>query len=244
MEKRTYKGKEYIAYTKQEARDKGIRYVHWKKVKPGGWALSDDDMVFKCIRRIGPWGARKEYKFIFPNGPHFSRTKFCKWSEPREPRSEGKRELSRRGARPALRAYARLLVNGDSITEEQYQTLGRIFRQDQKNPAASFMRLIKYQEAQEVIAEELEGLLSGKGVTPGKVIDDYLTIQEQAKEIGEKNENVAALSLAKSINDQFSKMLDMRPQKQVRQLETAEQIDWDSLPDFEPRELGEIEIDD
>lgn len=244
MEKRTYKGKEYIAYTKQEAIEQGIRYVHWKKVKAGGWALSDDGMVFKCIRKIGPWGAKKEYKFIFPNGPHFSRTRSCRWDEPREPRPEGRREISRRGARPALRAYARLLVNGDSITEEQYQMLGRIFRKDQKNPAASFMRLIKYKEAQEVIAEELEELLTGKGVTPGKVVDDYLAIQKQAREIAEENGNVAALSLAKSINDQFSKMLDMRPQKQVRQLETAEQIDWDSLTPYEARELKEIELDD
>ena len=41
----------YTIYRKEEAEKEGIRYVYWKMVQPGGYALSDDDYVAKCINR-------------------------------------------------------------------------------------------------------------------------------------------------------------------------------------------------
>ena len=40
----------YNVYRKEEADEKGIEYVYWKMVEPGGYAISDDIYVAKCIK--------------------------------------------------------------------------------------------------------------------------------------------------------------------------------------------------
>jgi hypothetical protein len=131
-------------------------------------------------------------------------------------------ELTRKNAVAVIKAYAKLLVKqAGEIKPEQFQSLAKMFRQDQKDPVATFKRLLKSEVAKEMIAEELQAMLSDSGVTPHSVIREYLEIKRRAEEIAHANDSVTALNLVKSVNDKFAQMLDMRPEKQ-RLLEDAE----------------------
>lgn len=58
MHKRTVRGdREYTIYTKDEASEKGIDWVHWKDAQPGDWAITDDGYVSECRKRYNTKGS-------------------------------------------------------------------------------------------------------------------------------------------------------------------------------------------
>ena len=213
--KRRYKNVkwEFKIYSQAEADDLGIMYVPWRKVKKGDWALTDDGYVGECLEIQGPYtnhsGTRRYFVFSFgraweqkegelnyltrKDGGNYYSTSGKHWIH-----SESKRQR----CKLFVDAYTAMFMTG----KIDWERLGRLYRQDQKNPAKAAKFIFRQEVIRKMIEEELQRLFSDKGITEGSVIDNYKSIYEKA-EAKEKPD----LRVMKAVNDEFRDLLDMNP---------------------------------
>ena len=138
-----------------------------------------------------------------------------------------KYELGKTKTKFVIKAYARMLVTG----KIEWEKLGQMYRPDQKIPVATFRRLLKQEETQRMVSEELEKLLSDEGINAQYSIKNRKIALEMAKEKGDLTNLNRAL-------DSFDEKLDLKPnEKKFRQTTEVSYIDL--LEQGERKELGE-----
>ncbi len=111
-----------------------------------------------------------------------------------------KYELGKRKTKLVIKTYARMLISG----KIEWEKLGNLYRPDQKIPVATFKRLLRQEETQKMVSEELEKLLSDEDVTGKYSIQGRKKVFELAME--KKDLTNANRSL-----DAFDSMLDLKP---------------------------------
>jgi hypothetical protein len=241
------RSKAWLVYTKEEADAKGIEYVHWSRAEEGQWCITDDDFVTQLVRKAGPYrehrGSEEErYQVTFPFCRRWLGTQELRYEEYRvsDLRPWLRDELSRDRFRRALRLYASLIITkGYPLSDADMHAVGIAYRPDQKIPAATFSRMMRYQESREMLTKEIENLLEERGINRGKVVDMFKEAFETARETG----NSATM---RSVAKDLSEMLDMKPEARRssnNQIPVGD-ADWSRLEiedatEAPPRELTE-----
>jgi len=140
-----------------------------------------------------------------------------------------KYELGKTRTKLVIKAYVRQLVSG----KIEWEKLGQMYRPDQQQPVWTLKRLLKQEETQRMVNEEIDKLLTDEGITP------KFTIEQRKKvlELAIKKED---LTNANRAIDSFEDKLDMKP-KEIKFQQTT-QIDYKKyLEGYDKKELGEGE---
>ena len=137
-----------------------------------------------------------------------------------------KYELGKSKTKLVIKTYVRMLVTG----KIEWEKLGQLYRPDQKIPVATFRRLLKQEETQRMVSEELEKLLSGEGITAQYSIKNRKIVLEMAIEKGD-------LTNANRVLDSFEDKLDMKP-KEIKFQQTTEISYVELLKQAERKKLG------
>lgn len=106
---------------------------------------------------------------------------------------------SARGKR-VLNMYARMRMSGSY----DFDVLGNIYRPNQKIPQATVKRLIKQEEFQLAVNEEIMNILTEKGVTKEWLVKMRKEIADKALKDGRYKDSLEAL-------DKFEDMQEMTP---------------------------------
>lgn len=206
-------------YTKDEADAEGIPYKHWTEAEPGEMALSDDGWVaelwYAKTYATKSGGLRRALKLAY--GDYWqvlgsNKTYPIKYEDKRgtglyshsKPRSWDERELRSSRGKRLVRAYVAQWMTG----ELDYKKLGEVYRKDQKIPEATVKRVLKSELFMQAIEDEIEKLMTGKGITKEYVLD----IMKEAVEIAKEERDPDILLKAAK---EFRVLLGMDPQKKV-----------------------------
>jgi len=138
-----------------------------------------------------------------------------------------KYELGKTKTKLVIKAYVRQLVSGSKI---EWEKLAMMYRPDQQQPVWTLKRLLKQEETQRMVNEEIDKLLSDEGITP------KFTIEQRKKvlELAIKKED---LTNANRAIDSFEDKLDMKPKETKFQQIT--EINYKAmLEDAEDKQLG------
>jgi hypothetical protein len=128
-----------------------------------------------------------------------------------------KYELGKTKTKLVIKAYVRQLVSGSKI---EWEKLGQMYRPDQQQPVWTFKRLLKQEETQRMVNEEIDKLLSDEGITPKFTIEQRKKVLESAIEKGD-------LTNANRSLDSFEDKMDMKPKEtKFRQIT---QVDYKSM---------------
>ncbi len=140
-----------------------------------------------------------------------------------------KYELGKTRTKLVIKAYVRQLVSG----KIEWEKLGQMYRPDQQQPVWTLKRLLKTEETQRMVNEEIDKLLTDEGITAKFTIKKRKEVLEKAIE---KND----LTNANRVLDSFEDKLDMKP-KETKFLRTT-QIDYKKyLEGYDKKELEEGE---
>ena len=141
-----------------------------------------------------------------------------------------KYELGKTRTKLVIKAYVRQLVSGSNI---EWEKLAMMYRPDQQQPVWTLKRLLKQEETQRMVNEEIDKLLTDEGITAKFTIKKRKEVLEKAIE---KND----LTNANRVLDSFEDKLDMKPKETKFQQTT--QIDYKAmLEGYDRKELEEGE---
>lgn len=199
--KQEFEYEAYI-YTEEEASNKGIQWLYWKdeRVKEGDWVITDDLYVVQ-VRSVKEYTNRrnKTNRFLLTTIAPAWVTKQAKllW-EPRKeigdysgthPDRWVNREKRKGRTRRAIKLYVNMLVNG----KVDLQKCGQLYRPDIKWSTRAFKQLLKKEEIQEMVQDELQKLFEREGITREFIVQKH----KQAIELGEgKNDGYLILKAA------------------------------------------------
>jgi hypothetical protein len=205
----------FTVYTREEADAEGLKYVHWKDVEEGGWALTDDQFVAKCVKRKKHKGGTQ---FTFPFGRPWRSSHECNFWEyytkgafyTSSPMTWAEAEARRGRTARVVKAYASMLLGG----KIDWKALGQIYRPNQAVPEATVRRLFRREEIKSMADAEVARLLKEKGITKETVLEMYM----EAKDLAKGTEDPKAII---TVADRLADLLEMTPQKgkKVVQLE-------------------------
>ena len=208
----------YPVYTRQEAEDMGIKYKPWKECKDGEFGISDDGYVSECIYTRMHSGSKKKKTRLYMNfamGVGY-RSKYSKieFEQNKAYGSYGKlnpasswqdREAKTLRGKQAVQAYVAQLLSDQPI---DWDIIGKIYRSDQKVPAATVRRLFKEEKFKKMIDKKIEEVLVKKGITQEMVCEINLEALEMAKKKGDA-------SIMHRIGGTFADWLGMNAGKKV-----------------------------
>lgn len=136
----------------EEADAEAVPYSPWRQVHPGEWALTDDGFVCVCLclQEFKERNGRIRRLFTFPLGriwdsrkvrlDFMERHEVGNWSAT-SAKSWLEIEAKRSRTKTAVSLYVRqVLTNG----KPDYEALGKVYRPDQRIPAATFRRLLSH----------------------------------------------------------------------------------------------------
>ena len=223
-------GKEtsFKVYSKKEAIDKGIVYRPWRECETGDFGISDDDYISKCIYSRSYKGTKDRYS-NFAMGVGWT-TRYCKIKYERNKAYGNYGQLdpsktwqdheatSARGKR-AVQAYVTQLLSDQPI---DWDIIGRIYRSDQKIPAATVRRLFKEEKFKKMIDKKIEEVLIKKGITQDMVCDINLDALQIAKSKGDA-------SVMHRIGGTFAEWLGMNSGRKI----ITERIEMDMTQQIE-----------
>ena len=206
----------YPLYTSNEAEIKNISFVHWKDVEVGDYGLSDDGFIGECIGRktytdkhnrtktfvkmsYGANWISKNSKIIYADNKEHNSYASIK------PRNWVEKELGKTRTKNLITAYVSQLVSNQPI---DWNTLGNIYRPDEKIPGATVRRLLKQEVVKNMVDKKLKEVLVNKGITEDFVLDTMLEAIEIAKT---KLDAGNLLKAADSLQD----LLEMKPGKKI-----------------------------
>ncbi len=210
------KAQEFRVYSKEEADATGIKYVHWKQAQPGDWALSDDGYVGECLKSKA-YTDRNRAKvlvtlsfgrmWVYPSAkleylPRKAKGAYSYCSPTTWADVEARMTRTKR----TVHAYALMVIDGQGV---DWKKLGLIYRPDQRIPGATVRRLFKQEAIREMIDKRFRELISARGITEGDVIDMLLNAFKMAG----NNKDAKEMRM---VAEDFSKMLDMYPSKEVK----------------------------
>ena len=117
-------------------------------------------------------------------------------------------ESQRTRTKNAIKIYARMMLSG----KIDWNLVSNSYRKNQKNPIATFKRLIKQEEIIKMIDQELSALLSENGIDGQFVITTY----KEALDLAKEKKDVSNIV---KIAENFQELLSMTPGK-VRTITT------------------------
>ena len=208
---------EYPVYTKQEADDRNIKYLYWKECNTGDWGLTDDNYVSECVSRKDYTDKNGHTKTFIKLtcgvgwGSSFSTIKFelnhayeC-YSKTNPAKDWKQQEINTTRAKNTINTYANMLLSGDKV---DFDKLGKIYRPDQKIPAATVRRFLKQKVSKDMVEQKLKELLAEKSINKEFALDNLLRALHMAEGKGDVNNFLKA-------NDAIMDLLEMKPSKKV-----------------------------
>jgi len=218
--KRKIKGKTkvYNIYSQNEADEAGLDYAHWKQSKMGGYALSDDGFVGKCIGRKDYTDKKGRVKTFVrlayganwagnTNKIQYLKNKECDVYTQANPEATNwvVREANTTRAKNLVNAYVGQLTSTKKV---DYNQLGMIYRPDQQSPAATVRRVLKQETIRKMVETKLREVLSEKGINNSSVLDTML----EGLDIARAKQDVTNMI---KISDAFMELLEMKPNKRI-----------------------------
>ena len=212
LKRNNFKSQTFQVFTKQEAKEQGLKWKHWGEAKEGEYGISDDGYVAECIYRK-VYGEKVEYTYPYGRQwltawgklefePHWKSNNFSTIST----KSYNDLEVRKKGADLAMDAYITYKLAGKS---PDWGVIGKIYRPDQDNPVVAAKRLFKTKQVKKMIQDKLKDVLTDKNIDEGFVLDVIKDAIEVAK-VKEDSGNM--IRAAKEL----SEFLDMKPKtKQV-----------------------------
>lgn len=209
--KNRFKKLRYIAYTQEEARERGFEVVHWRDATtPGQYAVVDDGWVSQVLRVRQSERDPKDRRIDLPFGRRWVTQKdpwhFADWKL--QLVQQGRRgEVKRTRMINLVRMYVAMMQCGRIDWDE----LGEVFDPKQRVPKARVKMMFKRAEVQSLIREELRKVYADNGVDEDFVVKTW----KDAVEIAKKRNSAMAL---KGLIDTAIDLLDMKPEKQQKSL--------------------------
>ncbi len=204
----------YPIYTKEEATKHGIEYKYWKECEQGEYGVSDDGYVSECIYIKDYEKARYRYANFAMGVSWINKYAKILFEENKAYGSYGKlnpalswqeREAKTLRAKRAVKAYVTQLLSDKPI---DWDAIGKIYRKDQKTPAATVRRLFKEEKFKNMIDKKIEEVLVKKGITKEMVCDINLDALQIAKAKGDAG-------IMHRIGGTFAEWLGMNAGKKV-----------------------------
>ena len=175
----------YTVYRKEEAEKEGIRYVYWKMVQPGGYALSDDDYVAKCInRKEYPSNHDKDNVYLrFPWGYTFFNPKYAS----KKLNVSGRKTNTTMSGKPMLEVKSKQdmmknLAKAYSVTWDYNLSLDMVLGSYTPSEFKKWKRMMKTEVFSKMIKEELAELLSDHGLDKTYTLDLFAQVITMAKD--------------------------------------------------------------
>lgn len=217
--KRKINGKEthYPIYTKQEAIEKNMTFVHWKEAQIGDYGLTDDDYVALCYGRSNYTDKNGNQKtflkltcgvgWVNPNSQilFVKNHEYGVYSKTNPARRWDQEEAKKTRSKNTVTAYAHMLLSEGQV---DYNTLSRIYRPDQKEPIATVRRFLKQKVAKRMVEEKLKEILAKKSISKEFAVDNIVIALRMAEEKGDVNNFLKA-------NDYLMDLLEMKPNKKM-----------------------------
>ena len=175
----------YTIYRKEEADKKGIDYVYWKMVQPGGYAISDDDYVAKCInRKEYPSNHDKDNIYLrFPWGYTFFNPKYTS----KQLKVSGRKTNTTMTGKPMLEVKSKQdmmknLAKAYSVTWDYNLALDMVLGSYTPSEFKKWKRMMKTEVFDKMIKEELADLLTDHGLDKTYTLDLFSQVIAMAKD--------------------------------------------------------------
>jgi len=217
----------YSVYRKEEADEKGIDYVYWKLVKPGGYALSDDNYVAKCIKRKEyPSNNNKDNIYLrFPWGYTFFNPKYAS----KKLNVSGRKTNTTMTGKPMLEVKSKQdmmknLAKAYSVTWDYNLALDMVLGSYTPTEFKKWKRMMKTEVFEKMIKEELADLLTDHG------LDKTYTLELFAKVIAMAQDKKDVTNLMRAVEN-LQGMHGMKEKQLVKTTEKLEAISNTKLID-------------
>ena len=217
----------YNVYRKQEADDKGIKYVYWKMVQPGGYAISDDNYVAKCInRKEYPSNHDKDNIYLrFPWGYTFFNPKYAS----KQLKVSGRKTNTTMSGKPMLEVKSKQdmmknLAKAYSVTWDYNLALDMVLGSYTPTEFKKWKRMMKTEVFEKMIKEELADLLTDHG------LDKTYTLDLLAKVIAMAEDKKDVTNLMRAVEN-LQGMHGMKEKQLVKTTEKLEAISNTKLID-------------
>jgi len=175
----------YTIYRKEEADKKGIEYVYWKMVQPGGYAISDDNYVAKCInRKEYPSNHDKDNIYLrFPWGYTFFNPKYAS----KQLKVSGRKTNTTMTGKPMLEVKSKQdmmknLAKAYSVTWDYNLALDMVLGSYTPSEFKKWKRMMKTEVFDKMIKEELADLLTDHGLDKTYTLDLFSQVIAMAKD--------------------------------------------------------------
>lgn len=210
----------YTIYRKEEADKKGIDYVYWKMVQPGGYAISDDDYVAKCInRKEYPSNHDKDNIYLrFPWGYTFFNPKYTS----KQLKVSGRKTNTTMTGKPMLEVKSKQdmmknLAKAYSVTWDYNLALDMVLGSYTPSEFKKWKRMMKTEVFEKMIKEELADLLTDHG------LDKTYTLELFAKVIRMAEDKKDVTNLLRAVEN-LQGMHGMKEKQLVKTTEKLEAI--------------------
>ncbi len=217
----------YTIYRKKEAEEKGIKFVHWKMVQPGGYALSDDNYVAKCInRKEYPSNHDKDNIYLrFPWGYTFFNPKYAS----KQLKVSGRKTNTTMSGKPMLEVKSKQdmmknLAKAYSVTWDYNLALDMVLGSYTPTEFKKWKRMMKTEVFEKMIKEELADLLTDHG------LDKTYTLDLFAKVIAMAEDKKDVTNLMRAVEN-LQGMHGMKEKQLVKTTEKLEAISNTKLID-------------
>ena len=193
--KRRIEGKTayYDILTKQQADQQKVDYVYWKDAEVGEYAITDDDYVAVCYARNDYTDKQGQCKtFVkltcgvgwtsrFTKINFEENHKYGVYSKTNPKRTWDQEEAGTTRAKNTVTAYAQMLLTDGKV---DYNTLGKIYRPDQKIPIATVRRFLKQRVAKKMVEEKLKEILAKKSISKEFAVDNIVLALKWSYDLG------------------------------------------------------------
>ena len=217
----------YSVYRKDEADEKGIEYVYWKMVQPGGYGLSDDNYVAKCIKRKAyPSNHNKDNVYLrFPWGYTFFNPKYAS----KKLNVSGRKTNTTMSGKPMLEVKSKQdmmknLAKAYSVTWDYNLALDMVLGSYTPTEFKKWKRMMKTEVFEKMIKEELADLLTDHG------LDKTYTLDLFAKVISMAQDKKDVTNLMRAVEN-LQGMHGMKDKQLVKTTESIEAISNTKLID-------------
>ena len=175
----------YTIYRKEEADKEVIEYVYWKMVQPGGYAISDDNYVAKCInRKEYPSNHDKDNIYLrFPWGYTFFNPKYAS----KQLKVSGRKTNTTMTGKPMLEVKSKQdmmknLAKAYSVTWDYNLALDMVLGSYTPSEFKKWKRAMKTEVFSKMIKEELADLLTDHGLDKTYTLDLFSQVISMAKD--------------------------------------------------------------
>ena len=210
----------YSVYRKDEADEKGIEYVYWKMVQPGGYGLSDDNYVAKCIKRKAyPSNHNKDNVYLrFPWGYTFFNPKYAS----KKLNVSGRKTNTTMSGKPMLEVKSKQdmmknLAKAYSVTWDYNLALDMVLGSYTPTEFKKWKRMMKTEVFEKMIKEELADLLTDHG------LDKTYTLDLLAKVISMAEDKKDVTNLMRAVEN-LQGMHGMKDKQLVKTTEKLEAV--------------------